>query len=142
MIWSAGSLWKGCGKRVDSTAILGVRSAVEGIGVRSGCQAFCAALPVSKHLRVPTRPRHGYQAKSLQCIPLIFRYRVSGTVVRDRNASQWKLATWLARWLWNNNHLHQLSRTEWQFREMNFTVFVDFSFNSNRVHIVDDTLQR
>jgi hypothetical protein len=34
------------------------------------------------------------------------------------------------------------ARPQWQFREMNFTVFVDFSFNSNRVHIVDDTLQR
>jgi len=84
----------------------------------------------------------GYQARSPQCVPVLFRHRVSRSVVRDGNPSQWKPIPTLTDWLSDNDHLNRLAGGEWQFGKVNFTAIVHCGFDSNRVHMPDDTLQR
>jgi len=48
----------------------------------------------------------------------------------------------LTDWLSDNDHLNRLAGGEWQFGKVNFTAIVHCGFDSNRVHMPDDTLQR
>jgi hypothetical protein len=84
----------------------------------------------------------GYQARSPQRVPILFRDWVSGSVILDGNPSQWKPVALLTDWLSDYGYHNRFSRGEWQFGEVNLSAFVHFGFNSNRVHAIDDTLQR
>jgi hypothetical protein len=106
------------------------------------CQASGAALPKAEHLHEPTRSMRGYQARSPQRVPVLFRDRVSGSVILDGNPSQWKPVALMTDWLSDDGHLNRFSSGEWQFGEVNLSAFVHCGFNSKRVHTTDDTLQR
>jgi hypothetical protein len=108
----------------------------------SGSFISAAALPKAEHLHEPTRPMRGYQARSPQRVPVLFRDRVSGSVMLNGNPPQWKSVSLLTDWLSDNGYFNPFSCREWQFDEVNLSAFVHFSFNSNHVHMIDDTLRR
>jgi hypothetical protein len=56
--------------------------------------------------------------------------------------SQWKPVALLTDRLSDDGYLNRFSRGKWQFGKVNLSAFIHCGFNSNRVHMAENTLQR
>lgn len=89
----------------------------------------------------PPNPYDGYRAKSPHSVPVIFANWIGGTVVGDWDTAQRKLGSQRPYNFCDDGYLDGFAGGKWQLLQVHFTMLIDRSFDSDRFHGVDHTLQ-